>query len=85
MRRGVTASPPLIFRMTEERLTEIKNEIRAIPIREGVTMGEAVRRLSEQYGRSGSVPNFSEKLRRSSLKYREACEIVWEKRGERCG
>ena len=45
-------------------MTEIKNEIRAILMREGVTMGEAVRRLSEKYGRSASVPNFSEKLRR---------------------
>lgn len=74
-------------------MTEIKNEIRAILMREGVTMGEAVRRLSERYGRSGSVPNFSEKLRRGSLKYREAkeladalgYEIVWKKRGESCG
>lgn len=74
-------------------MTEIKNEIRAILMREGVTMGEAVRRLSEKYGWSGSVPNFSEKLRRGSLKYREAkeladalgYEIVWKKRGESCG
>ena len=56
-------------------------------------MGEAVRRLSEKYGRSASVPNFSEKLRRGSLKYREAkeladalgYEIVWKKRGESRG
>ena len=74
-------------------MTEIENEIRAILMREGVTMGEAVRRLSERYGRSGSLPNFSEKLRRGSLKYREAkefadapgYEIVWKKRGESCG
>ena len=74
-------------------MTEIENEIRSIPMREGVTMGKAVRRLSEKYGRSGSVSNFSEKLRRGSLNCRVAKELAdapgygigWKKRGESRG
>ena len=41
-------------------------------VREGVTMGEVVRRLSEQYDWSGSIPNFTGKLKCGSLRYREA-------------
>ena len=53
-------------------------------------MGEAVRRLAARYEWSGSIANFSEKLRRGSLRYREALELadvlgyelVWRRRGE---
>ncbi|MBP5717744.1 MAG: LLM class flavin-dependent oxidoreductase [Abditibacteriota bacterium] len=53
-------------------------------------MGAVVRRLAERYEWSGSIANFSEKLRRGSLRYREALELadtlgydlVWRKRGE---
>ena len=52
-------------------------------------MGEVVRRLSAKYDWSSSIPNFSEKLKRGSLKYREAQEladvlgydIIWKSRG----
>ena len=68
----------------------IKNEIRGVIVREGLTMGAVVRRLAERYEWSGSIANFSEKLRRGSLRYREALELadtlgydlVWRKRGE---
>ncbi len=51
-------------------------------------MGEAVKRLAEDYGWSESVPNLSGKLRRGSLRYSEALEladvlgydIIWQKR-----
>ena len=86
------AASPRLF-SSEGEMTEIENEILTSLMREGVTMGEAVRRLSEQYGRSASVPDFSEKLRRGSLRRREAkeladalvYEIVWKKRGENYG
>ena len=53
-------------------------------------MGEVVRRLSEQYDWSGSIPNFTGKLKRGSLRYREALELadvlgydlIWRKRGK---
>ncbi len=53
-----------------------------------MTMNEVLDKLSEQYGWSKSVPNFSGKLKRSSLRYQEAVEladvlgydIVWQKR-----
>ena len=66
----------------------IRSEIKAIIVREGVTMSEVVRRLAARYHRSGSVPNFSDKLKHGSLRYTEALEIaevlgyeiVWQKK-----
>lgn len=68
-----------------------RNEIKAIIVREGMTMSEIVEKLAEQYGWSASVPNLSGKLRRGSLRYQEAVELadalgydlVWQKRKER--
>ena len=65
-----------------------KNEIKAYIVREGMTMSEVVEKLAEEHGWSASVPNLSGKLRRGSLRYREAVEladvlgyeIVWRKR-----
>ncbi len=62
----------------------IRNEIKAYIVREGFTMSELV----EKYGWSPSVPNLSDKLRRESLRYKEAVELadalgydlVWQKR-----
>ncbi len=67
---------------------DIRNEIKAYIVREGITMGEVVAMLAEDYGWSRSVPNFSGKLRRGSLRYHEAIEVadalgydvVWKKR-----
>ncbi len=66
----------------------IRNDIKAHIIREGMTMNEVLDRLFEQYGWSKSVPNLSGKLKRGSLRYHEALEladvlgydIVWRKR-----
>jgi len=68
-----------------------RNEIKAIIVREGMTMSEVVEKMAEQYGWSASVPNLSGKLRRGSLRYHEAVELadalgydlVWQKRKER--
>ena len=69
-------------------ITDIRNEIKAYIVREGMTMSEVVERLAEEYGWSESVPNLSGKLRRGSLRYGEAIEladvlgydIIWQKR-----
>ena len=53
----------------------IRNEIKAYIVREGFTMSELVEKLAEQYGWSPSVPNLSDKLRRESLRYKEAVEV----------
>ncbi len=66
----------------------IRNEIKAYIVREGFTMSELVEKLAEQYGWSPSVPNLSDKLRRGSLRYKEAVELadalgydlIWQKR-----
>ena len=68
-----------------------RNEIKAIIVREGITMCEVVEKMAEEYGWSASVPNLSGKLRRGSLRYHEAIEladalgydVVWQKRKER--
>lgn len=67
---------------------EIRNEIKACIVREGLTMSKVVERLADEYGWSSSVPNLSGKLRRGSLRYSEAIELadvlgydlVWHKR-----
>ncbi|MCD8380891.1 MAG: LLM class flavin-dependent oxidoreductase [Lachnospiraceae bacterium] len=67
---------------------DTRNEIKSYIVREGMTMSEVVERLAEDYGWSDSVPNLSGKLRRESLRYREAVELadvlgydlVWQKR-----
>lgn len=68
----------------------IRNEIKAQIVRAGMTMQQVVDLLSDEYGWSDSVSNFSNKLARGSLRYEEAVqlaevlgyEIVWKKRGE---
>ena len=48
---------------------EIRNEIKAYIIREGMTMNEAADRLADKYSWSSSVPNLSKKLNRGFLHY----------------
>ena len=68
----------------------IKNEIKAQIVRAGMTMQQVVDLLSDEYGWSDSVSNFSNKLARGSLRYEEAVqlaevlgyEIVWKKKGD---
>ena len=69
---------------------DTRNEIKSYIVRQGFTMVDLVEKLANQYGWSASVPNLSGKLRRDSLRYREAVEladvlgydIVWQKRGK---
>ena len=66
----------------------IRNEIKAQIVRDGMTMQQVVDLLSDEYGWSDSVSNFSNKLARGSLRYEEAVqlaevlgyELVWQKR-----
>lgn len=74
----------------KEITVDTRNEIKAYIVREGMTMTDLVEKMAEQYGWSKSVPNLSGKLRRGSLRYREAVEladalgydIVWQPRKE---
>ena len=67
---------------------DIRSEIKSYIVREGKTMDEVVTRMAQEYGWSRSVPNFSGKLSRGSLRYAEAKEladalgydVVWVKR-----
>ncbi len=69
---------------------DTRYEIKSYIVREGMTMAKLVEKLAEQYSWSASVPNFSGKLRRDSLRYRDAIEladalgydIVWRRRKE---
>ena len=72
-------------------MNNTRNEIKAHIVRAGFTMQEVLERLHNDYGWSDSVSNFSNKLARNSLRYREFIEladvlgydIVWQKRRER--
>ena len=67
---------------------DIRNELKSYIVKEGMTMRELIDMLAYEYDWSDSVPNFSGKLRRGSLRYSEAVEmadvmgydIVWVKR-----
>ena len=67
---------------------DIRNELKSYIVKEGMTMRELIDMLAYEYDWSDSVPNFSGKLRRGSLRYSEAVEmadvmgynIVWMKR-----
>jgi len=66
----------------------IRNEIKSYITREGLTMSEVVERLADKYGWSRSVANFSDKMKRNSLRYHEILELAdilgydikWQKR-----
>ena len=55
---------------------DTRNQIKSYIVREGMTMADLVEKLADQYGWSASVPNLSGKLRRDSLRYREAVELT---------
>ena len=69
----------------------VKNEIKSIIVRSGMTMQQVVDLLSEEYGWSDSISNFAGKRRRGSLRDREATQLaggmgydpIWEKRRDR--
>jgi len=56
--------------------SNIRNEIKAHIVREGMTMQEVVDLLADEYGWSDSVSNLSAKLQRESLRYREAVQLA---------
>ena len=66
----------------------VKNEIKSIIVRSGITMQEVVDQLSEEYGWSDSVSNLSANLQRESIRYKEVLELadvlgydlIWQKR-----
>ena len=70
--------------------SDMRNEIKAYIVRQGMTMQEVVDLLADEYGWSDSVSNLSNKLQRESLRYREAVqladvlgyELVWLKKRE---
>ena len=76
------------FTTKEVFIMNVKNEIKSIIVRSGMTMQQVVDLLSEEYGWSDSISNFSNKLSRGSLRYREAIQLadvmgydlIWQKR-----
>lgn len=76
------------FEKEHQNMNEVRNEIKSYIVRRGMTMNDVVALLADEYGWSTSVSNLSDKLRRGSLRYREAVEladvldydIVWQKR-----
>ena len=53
----------------------MRNEIKAYIVRQGMTMQEVVDVLADVYGWSDSVSNLSNKLQRESLRYKEAVQL----------
>ena len=67
---------------------EIKHEIRAHIVGKGISQGKVLNLLAQKYGWSRSRSNFSDKLTRGTIRYREVIEladvlgydIIWQKR-----
>ena len=67
---------------------DVKNEIKSYIVREGLTMKGVLYKLYLKYGWSRSASNFSDKLTRGSIQYREVkeladvlgYELVWKKK-----
>ncbi len=55
--------------------SDMRNEIKAYIVRQGMTMQEVVDILADMYGWSDSVSNLSNKLQRESLRYKEAVQL----------
>ena len=53
-----------------------RNEIKSRIIGTGLTMQETLDRLHRKYGWSDSASNFSNKLQRESLRYKEVVELA---------
>lgn len=55
---------------------DISSEIRSYIVREGFSMKQILERLAVTHRWSGSLSNFSGKLKRGTLRYTEAKEIA---------
>jgi hypothetical protein len=54
----------------------IRNEIKSIIVREGMSLSDVMDRMHREYGWSSNVSNFTSKLSRGSLRYTEALELA---------
>ena len=68
--------------------SNLRNEIKAYIVRQGMTMQEVVDLLRDEHDWSDSVSNLSNKLQRESIRYKEVVELadvlgydlIWQKR-----
>lgn len=54
----------------------IKEEVKILLIKKGITLTELVKMLNDKFQRNDTVQNLSKKLSKNTLKYREAVEIA---------
>ena len=57
-------------------INKCKREIKARITEAGYSMAEAVELMSTDYGWSDSPSNFSNKLAKGTLRYREVCQLA---------
>ena len=56
--------------------SDMRNEIKAYIMRQGMAMQEVVDILADVYGWSDNVSNLSNKLQRESLRYKEVVQLA---------
>lgn len=54
----------------------LKDDLKSLIVKEGLTISEVLKRVNEKYGRNETLANFSSKLKRETLKYKEIIEIL---------
>lgn len=54
----------------------LKEDLKSLIAKEGLTISEVLKRVNEKYSRNETLANFSSKLKRETLKYKEIIEIL---------
>lgn len=54
----------------------LREDLKSLIAKEELTMSEVLRRVNEKYGRDESLANFSSRLKRETLRYKEMIEIL---------
>ena len=55
---------------------DVRNEIKSVIVREGMSMRDLVDRLAVTHGWSRSISNFSGKLQRGTIRYSEVKDMA---------
>ena len=55
---------------------DVRNEIKSVIVREGMSMHDLVDRLAVTHGWSPSISNFSGKLQRGTIRYSEVKDMA---------
>lgn len=65
-----------IYNIKEVILINIKNEIKAAAMREGLTLTMAIEKMNKKYNKKQTLQNISNKLQNNTIKFNEVFELL---------